>query len=175
MEANLGDFLFLGFAIVIAAVVALVLIFLGLALHNLVTRRPFWTDMRQWLAYPLIGILIILPVEGFYFFTARRGVSQHEAAKWLNIVFAAVFVFGYAIKSYWPFRKRWTFWLVLSVLAAAHVAALSRFPWQRTGMLFLIYVIGMPELAFVGFLLGLIFLRKPLGSEQSSPSEQSKS
>jgi hypothetical protein len=171
----LGDFLFLGFAIVIAAVVALVLIFLGLAIRNLVTRRPFWTGMRQWLAYPLMGILIILPIEGFYFFTARRGVNQHEAAKWLNILIAAVFVFGYAIKSYWLFRKRWTFWLVLSVLAATHVVVLSRFPWQRTGTFFLISVIGLPELALVGFLLGLIFLRKPLGSEQSSPSRSSES
>jgi hypothetical protein len=169
----LRGFLFLGLAIVIAAVVALVFLFLALAIFNLVTRRPFWTDMRHWLAYPLIAILIILPMEGFYFFASSRGVNQHETFKWLSIIITAVFVFGYAIKAYWLFRKRWTFWLVLSVLAATHFFVLSRLPWQRAGAS-LIYVIGIPELALVGFLLGLIFLRKPFGSEHNPPSEQSE-
>jgi hypothetical protein len=171
----LGDFLFLGLAVVIAAVFALILIFLGLAIRNLVTRRPFWTGMRQWLAYPLIGILIILPLEGFYFFSARRGVNEHEAAKWSNIVIAAVFVFGYAIRGHWSSRKRWAFWVVLSVLAAIHFIVLSRFPWQQTRTFFLTFVVGLPELALVGFLLGLVCPRTPLESEQSSPSEQSES
>ncbi len=48
--ANRPTFYFWEPSIVIAPVVALVLIFLGLAIRNLETRRLLVTGMRQWLA-----------------------------------------------------------------------------------------------------------------------------
>jgi hypothetical protein len=103
---------------------------------------------------------MIAAFAGSYFYAASKGIEEHIIVKWMNILLAAVFVFGYAVKKFWDFRRKWTFWAGLGVLIVGHFALLSRLRWEQASYFWLIVVVGLPELALVFFLLGLAFKRR---------------
>jgi hypothetical protein len=127
---DLGPILLLVIAVVVAAFFVLIGILLILLGRNLITGRPAWTHAGKWLVYPLIATLMIVAFGASYFYAASKGINDHAIIKWANILFAAAFVFGNAVKKFWHFRKRWTFWAELGVLVVGHFALLSRLHWQ---------------------------------------------
>jgi hypothetical protein len=154
---NLGPFGLLAIAVGVAALLVLIGAIPVLIARNLITRRPTGTHVKEWLLYVLSAALMIIALADFYFYAENKGIAEYTAIKWLNIFITAVFVFGNAAKRFWRFRNRWTFWAELSVLVVAHFALLSRFRWEQGGYFWLMVVIGIPELAVVFFLLGLMF------------------
>ena len=55
-------------------------------------------------------------------------------------------VFGYAVKEFWQFRERWTFWGELGVLIVAHFTILQRLHWEQASYFWLMVVVGIPEM-----------------------------
>jgi hypothetical protein len=165
-----------GFTLLLVAVVLatfLVLVPTGLLLlgRKLVTGRAAGPHGRDWLLSLLIAPLMIVAFAGSYFYAASRGIQEHIIVKWMNILLAAIFVFGYAVKKFWDFRSKWTFWAGLGLLSVGHFALLSRLRWEQASYFWLIVVVGLPELVLVFFLLGLTFKRKqPRTAEGSRPS-----
>ena len=155
-----GAFTLLLIAVVVAAFLVLVPTVLVLLGRKLVTGRPAGTQGRGWLLSLLIAPLMIAAFAGSYFYAASKGIEEHTIVKWMNILLAAVFVSGYALKKFWAFRRKWTFWAGLGVLIVGHFALLSRLRWEQASYFWLIVVVGLPELALVFFLLGLAFKRR---------------
>jgi hypothetical protein len=120
---------------------------------------------KRWFLYIPIALLLISVFSGFYVYADYRGISDELAVKWMNIFTTALFVFGYAVKRYWQYRKRWTFWAELCVLLFAHFAILQRLQWQKGGYFWLLLVVGIPEMFVVFLLLNLMF-----DSKSDSPS-----
>jgi hypothetical protein len=157
---DIGPFALVVIAVVVAVFLVLVPTVVVLLGRKLVTGRPTGTHGRDWLLSLLIAPLMIAAFAGFYFYAASQGIEEHTIVKWMNILLAAVFVFGYAVKKFWNFRRKWTFWAGLGVLIVGHFALLSRLRWERASYFWLIVVVGLPELILVFFLLGLMFKRK---------------
>jgi len=157
---DIGPFTVLLIAAVVAAFLVLVPSVLVLLVRKFVTGRSVGTRGRDWLLSLLIAPLMIAAFAGSYFYAASKGIEEHTIVKWMNIFLAAVFVFGYAVKKFWDFRRKWTFWAGLGVLIVGHFALLSRLRWEQASYFWLIVVVGLPELALVFFLLGLTFKRK---------------
>ena len=157
---NFGPFTLVLIAVVVATFLVLVPTVLVLLGRKLVTGRPAGTHGRDWLLSLLIAPLMIAAFAGYYFYAASKGINEHTIVKWMNILIAAVFVFGYAVKKFWDFRRKWTFWAGLGVLIAGHFALLSRLRWEQASYFWLVVVVGVPELALVFFLLGLTFKPK---------------
>src|SRR5215475_1469997 len=128
---NLGPFGLLVIAVVVAALFVLLGAIPILFARNLVTGRPSWTHMKEWLLYPLIATLMIAAFEGSFFYAASKGIEDHTIVKWMNIILTAVCVFGFAVKVFWRFRKRRAFWVVLGVLFIAHFVILQRLEWRQ--------------------------------------------
>lgn len=154
-----GAFTLLLIAVVVAAFLVLVPTVLVLLGRKLVTGRPAGTHGRDWLLSLLIAPLMIAAFAGAYFYAASKGIEEHTIVKWMNILLAAVLVFGYAVKKFWDVRRKWTFWAGLGVLIVGHFALLSRLRWEQASYFWLIVVVGLPELAVVFFLLRLAFQR----------------
>ena len=155
-----GPFVLLVIAVVVAAFVVLVPTVLVLLVRKLLTGRSAGKRGRDWLLSLLIAPFMIAALAGLYFCAASRGIDEHTVIKWMNILFAAVFVFGNAVRKFWCVRNKWIFWAVLSVLSVGHFALLSRLRWEEANYFWLIVVVGLPELAFVFFLLSLVFKPK---------------
>jgi hypothetical protein len=154
---DFGPFTLLLTALVVAAFLVLVPTVLVLLGRKLVTGRPTGTQGRDWLLSLLIAPLMIAVFAGSYFYAESKGIGEHTIVKWMNILIAAVFVFGYAVKKFWDVRRKWTFWAALGVLIVGHIAILSRLRWEQASYFWLVVVVGVPELALVFFLLGLMF------------------
>ncbi len=152
-----GAFNLLLMAVVVAAFLVLVPTVLVLLGRKLVTRRPLGRHARGWLLSLLIAPLVISAFVGSYIYAASKGIDEHTIVKWINIILTAAFVFGYAIKEFWRFRKRWTFWLELGLLVVVHFIVLQRLHWETASYFWLMLVIGIPELAAVFFLMFLMF------------------
>jgi hypothetical protein len=153
---SLGLFGFLLLAVVVSAFIFSVGAIAVLLVRNLITRRPIETGLGTWLFYPVIATVLIAGLVGSQLYAANKGIGEYTAVKWLNILITANFVFGYAGKRFWRFRTEWTFWAGLGVLLVAHIAVLSRLHWGKAGYFWLPVVIGVPELAFVYFVLRLM-------------------
>ncbi len=154
---SLGPFGLLVIAVVVAALFVLVGAIPFLLGRNLITGRPAWTHMKEWLLYPLIATLVIAALAGFFFYAASKGIDDHTTVKWMNIILTAVFVFGFAVKDFWQFRKRPAFWVELGVLLVAHFVILQRLQWQQANYFWLMIVFGIPEMFAVFFLIKLMF------------------
>jgi hypothetical protein len=154
---DFGPFGLLASGVAVAALLFLAATVPVLLGRNLITRRPIATNVSAWLLYVLAGALLVLVPASFYFYAKHKGVGEYTTIKWVNIAFAAVFVFGNALRKFWHFRKRWAFWAELSVLIVAHFFLLSRLRWAQASYFWIILVIGLPELAVVFFLLRLGF------------------
>ena len=154
---SLGPFGLLVIAVVVAALFVLVGAIPILLGRNLITGRPAWTHVKEWLLYPLIATLMIAAFEGSFFYAASKGIDEHTTVKWMNIILTAVFVFGFAVKKFWRFRKRRAFWAELGVLLVAHFVILQRLQWQKANYFWLMIVFGIPEMFVVFFLISLMF------------------
>jgi hypothetical protein len=156
---NLGPFGLLA----VAVGVAVLFVFVGaipiFVARNLITRRLAATHLKEWLIYVGGAGLLILAFLGFFLYAKNKGVDDYTVVKWLNISITTAFVFGVAVKSFWPLRTKWTFWVSLCILVAGHFALLSRLHWQQAGYFWLSLVIGIPELALVIIVLGITFDR----------------
>jgi hypothetical protein len=152
-----GPFVLVLMAVVGAAFFLLVPTVLVLLGRKLLTGRSAGKHGRDWLLSIFIAPLIIVAFTGSYFYAANKGIDEHTVIKWMNIVIAAVFVFGSAVRRFWNVRRKWTFWAGLSVLVIGHFALLSRLRWEQANYFWLILVVGLPELAVVFFLLRLAF------------------
>jgi hypothetical protein len=115
---------------------------------------------KRWLLYIFTALLIIGCFWTCYFYAMSRGFGDDLFVKWMNIVLTAAFVFGNAVKKFWQFRRRWAFWAEIGVLIVAHFAVLQRLHWETASYFWLIVVIGLPELAVVFYLFGLMFIVK---------------
>jgi len=154
---DIGPFTLLLTAVLVAAFLVLVPTVLVLLGRKLVTGRPAGRRWRDWLLSLLIAPLMIVAFVGSYFYAGSKGIEEHTIVKWMNIILTAAFVFGSAVKEFWPFRKRRTFWVALGVFLVVHFVALQRLHWQTAGYFWLIIVIGIPELFAVFILLSLMF------------------
>jgi hypothetical protein len=152
-----GPFILILEAVLAAVFLLLVAAVLVLLVRKLVTGRPVWKQPRDWLLYLLIAPVMIAAFSGIYFYAASKGFDEHTIVKWMNILLSGVFVFGSTVKKFWDFRREWTFWAGLSVIAVSHFALLSRLGWEQASYFWLIVVVGIPELVLVFFLLGLMF------------------
>ena len=157
---DFGPFTLLLTAVLVAAFLVLVPTVLVLLVRKLVTGRPTGTHGRDWLLSLLIAPFMIAVFAGSYFYAESKGIGEHTIVKWMNILIAAVLVFGYAVRKFWDVRKKWTFWAALGVLIVGHIAILSRLRWEQASYFWLVVVVGVPELALVFFLLGLTFKPK---------------
>ena len=88
---------------------------------------------------------------------ASKGIDEHTTVKWMNIILTAVFVFGFAVKNFWRFRKRRAFWVELGALLVVHFVILQRLQWQKANYFWLMIVFGIPEMFVVFFLISLMF------------------
>jgi len=154
---GLGPFALLIIALVVGGLVLLLAAIPVLLVRNFISRRPVWTGVGAWLYYPLIATVMIAGLVGSYLYATSKGIEEYKTVKWANILITAVFAFGYAVKKFWLFRKKWTFWAELGVLVVGHFALLSRLHWEQASYFWLVVVVGIPELAFVSFLLSLMF------------------
>lgn len=154
---NLGPFGLLAIAVGVAALFVLVGAIPVLVVRNLITRRPVATHLWEWLLYVLGAALLIIAFVSCYLYSEHKGIDEYMTVKWMNILITAAIVFGSAAKKFWRLRTKWTFWAALSVLTVGHFALLSRLHWQQAGYFWLPVVVGIPELAFVIFVLGLAF------------------
>src|SRR5580692_9397820 len=127
---DFGPFKLLLTAVAVSAFLVLVPTVLVLLGRKLVTGRPAGTHARDWLLSLLIAPLMIATFAGSYFYAESKGIDEHTIVKWMNIVFTAALVFGSALKNFWRFRKRGTFWVELGVLLVAHFVILQRLQWQ---------------------------------------------
>ena len=112
---------------------------------------------KRWLLYIFTALLIIGGFGTCYFYAMSRGIGDALFVKWMNIVVTAVFVFGFAVKKFWQFRKSWRFWVAIGVLVFVHFVTLQRLHWETAGYFWLTIVIGLPELGATFFLVGLMF------------------
>jgi hypothetical protein len=138
-------------------ILALMVAFLVYFIRRMVTGRSRQTATKDWLLYFLIAPLMIAAFMGCFFYAERKGIDEETTVKWMNISLTAVFVFGYAVKKFWNSRRKWIFWAELGVLIVAHFMLLSRLHWQQASFFWLMVVVGIPEMAFVFFLIGLMF------------------
>ena len=130
-----------------------------LLVRNLIAKQPAWTGVRTWLLYPLLAILVSACGVGAFLYAANKGIDDYTTVRWMNIAITTALVFGYAVKKFWLFRKKWGFWAELTILAVAHCVLLSRLHWQQPGYSWLPVVVGIPELSLVLIVLGLTFPR----------------
>jgi len=161
-----GPFFLLLIAVLVATFIVLMATVVVLLGRKLITGRPVGTST---LLYYLIAPLMIITLGGFYFYAESKGVNEHTIVKLMNILVAAVFVFGFAVRRFWSLHKKWTFWMALSVLIVGHFALLSRLRWEQASYFWLVLVVGIPEMAFVFFLLGLMFDPHGELTEKESP------
>jgi len=152
-----GAFTFLLMAVAVAVFLILVPTLLVLVVRKLVTRRPLGRHGRDWLLSLLIAPLVISAFAGSYIYAESKGIDEHTIVKWMNIILTAAFVFGFAVKNFWRFRKRQPFWVELGVLFVAHFVILQRLQWQTASYFWVIIVIGIPEMFVVFFLISLTF------------------
>jgi hypothetical protein len=138
-------------------ILALLIAFLVYFIRRMVTGRSSQTTTKDWLLYLLIAPLMIAAFLGFFFYADSKGIDEELSVKWTNIILTAAFVFGYAVKKFWQYRQRWTFWTEIGVLIVAHFGTLQRLHWQKASYFWLILVIGIPEMVLVFFLVALIF------------------
>ena len=131
--------------------------FLVYFIRRMVTGRSSQTSTKDWLLYFLIAPLVIAAFLGYFFYADSKGINEEVSVKWMNIFLTAAFVFGYAIKEFWRFRKRSAFWVGLGVLFVAHFVVLQRLHWQKASYFWLIVVVGIPEIFVVFTLIGLMF------------------
>jgi len=132
-----------------------------------IRRQGFsWATAKRWLLYIPLALVMIVVFGGALFYAMNKGMDDGLIVKWMNMLCTAAFVFGFAIKEFWRYRKRWTFWAELGVLVVAHFAALQRLHWEKASYFWLMLVVGIPEMVSVFFLLGLMF--QP---SESPPSE----
>ena len=64
---------------------------------------------------------MIFAFVGCYLYGKHKGMVEYTVLKWLNILITAALVFGYAMKRFWPLRKKPRFWAVLGILFLSHV------------------------------------------------------
>ena len=107
--------------------------------------------------YIFTALLIIGAFGACFFYAVSKGIDDELFVKWMNIILTAAFVFGYAVKDFWRFRKRWAFWLELGLLVVVHFMVLQRLHWEKASYFWLMVVIGIPEMFVVFFLIGLMF------------------
>jgi hypothetical protein len=131
--------------------------FLVYFIYKMVTGRSSQTNAKDWLLYFLIAPLMIAAFLGFFFYADRKGIHEEVSLKWMNIFITATFVFGYTVKEFWQYRRRWTFWAELGVLVVAHFVVLQRLHWEKASYFWLILAVGIPEMVAVLFLMGLMF------------------
>jgi cytochrome bd-type quinol oxidase subunit 2 len=131
---NLGPFGLLAIAVGVAAVFVLVGAIPVLIARNLITRRPAATHLREWLLYVFSAALVIFAFAGCYLYGKHKGMAEYTVLKWLNILITTALVFGYAMKRFWPLRKKPRFWAVLGILFLSHLLVLSRLHWQGPGI-----------------------------------------
>jgi len=163
---NLGLFGFLLLAVVVSAFIFSVGAIAVLLVRNLITRRPIGTGLGTWLFYPMIATVLIAGLVGSQLYARNKGIDEYTTVKWLNILITASFVFGYAGKRFWRFRTEWTLWAGLGILLLVHFVVLSRLHWQKASYFWLILVVGVPELAFVYFVLRLTLNARGALTEQ---------
>jgi hypothetical protein len=145
---------------VLIFILALMVGLLVYFIWRMVTGRSSQTSTKDWLLYFLLAPLMIAAFFGGSYYVDKKGIPDEILFKWVNIFITAVFVFGSSVKHFWPHRKRWTFWAELSALILVHFIVLQRLQWQKENYWWLAVVVGIPELFFVFFLLGLMFGRK---------------
>jgi len=120
---DIGPFTLVLIAVVVAAFLVLVPSVLVLLVRKFVTGRSVGTHGRNWLLSLLIAPLMIAAFAGSYLYAASKGIDERTIVKWMNIILTAAFVFGFAVKEYWRFRKRRAFWVALGVFLVAHFVA----------------------------------------------------
>jgi predicted membrane channel-forming protein YqfA (hemolysin III family) len=101
--------------------------------------------------------MMILLILAIYFPTETRDINDKIFSKWMTIVFTAAIVFGSAVKVFWRHRMRWTFWAEMSVLILTHFIMLRRIRFLMEDKWWLFFLLALPELAAVIFLLRLSF------------------
>jgi hypothetical protein len=140
--------------------IGLLVFFLGLVGFCVwrIRRQGFtWATAKRWSLYVLIELLMIGAFMACFFYATSKGIGDELLVKWMNIFLTAAFVFGYAVKEFWQFRERWTFWGELGVLIVAHFTILQRLHWEQASYFWLMVVVGIPEMIVVFFLLGVMF------------------
>jgi hypothetical protein len=90
---------------------------------------------------------MIAALLGFFFYADSKGVNEADTVKWMNIFITAAFVFGYTVNFF----------------------VLQRLHWEKASYFWLILVIGIPEMATVFFLMGLMFQPKVNLPSEYSP------
>jgi hypothetical protein len=156
----------------IIEMVATVVVLLGWCAWRIQAQGLSWATARRWSFYIPISLLAIGVFLGFFFYAAHIGISDELTAKWVNVFMTALFVFGFAIKKFWQYRRRWTFWAELSVLVVAHFIFLQRLNWQKESYFWLAIVIGIPEMFITFILLALMFKPERLPSQGSSKHDR---
>jgi hypothetical protein len=154
--SDLGPFSLLAIPVGVASVFVLLVAIPILIARSLITRRPVATHLAEWPVYVLGAALLIFALVGSYLYAHHKRIPEYTVVKWLNISVTAFLVFGIAATEVWHLRKRWKFWAALGALAIAHFAFLSRLRWEQDGYFWLMVVVGLPELALIFFLLGLL-------------------
>jgi hypothetical protein len=66
---------------------------------------------KRWSLNIFAALLAIGVFGACFFYAVSKGIGDELIVKWMNIILTAAFVFGYAVKGFWRFRKRWAFWV----------------------------------------------------------------
>jgi glucan phosphoethanolaminetransferase (alkaline phosphatase superfamily) len=69
---------------------------------------------KRWSLNIFAALLVIGVFGACFFYAMSKGIGDELFVKWMNIILTAAFVFGYSVKKFWRFRKRWAFWVELA-------------------------------------------------------------
>lgn len=141
---------------------------LGYCVWRIWAQGLTWITVKRWLSTLALALLIISAFTGLFLYASYKRVPDEVPVKWMNILIAAAFVFGSAIKAFWQCRGRWAFWTELCVLAVAHCLILQRLHWQIGGYFWLPVIVGIPEIFVVFALLGLTLRAAPTPPSRSA-------
>jgi hypothetical protein len=103
---NLGPFELLAIAVGVAAFFVLVGAIPVLVVRNLITRRPVATHLGEWLLYVLCAAPLTIACAGFFLYAKHKGIDEHTALKWMNVLITATVVFGLAAKRFWRLHTK---------------------------------------------------------------------
>jgi hypothetical protein len=77
--------------------------------------------VRDNLLYLAIALTLVTMVTALAIYDAERGIHRKFRDDWVVGFGSALFVFGYAAKAFWGFRKNWRMWAAMAALFGAFV------------------------------------------------------
>jgi len=142
---------------VLLALLVALLAMIGWCVYRVSRRGVSAAAVRDWSIYGVFGFLIVVGI----FLLARADINASVLTGWVTPVVTAGFVFGFPVRTYWPYARRLTFWATLSPLVLLHfLLFLLVLPPAWRGNPLLVVILGLPEM-FITYTALILMLGQP--------------